>query len=117
MTRQAAVEILTAGLGQMIEIEEIKCHGHKICRLSRLVLDGPMNYKSEFILERSSWELLVSYIFPDVMDHFDGRFDFIEPGYLDTLRDRRRAKRISEKNSRHALLQDNVQSTSEDNRV
>ncbi len=117
MTRQTAIEILQAGLGQMINVEEIRCHGHKICRLSRLIPDGPMNYKLEFVLERNSWELLVSYIFPDVMEHYDARFDIIEQEYLYSLRDKRKARRDKQKNSRPNLLQGDLQSRIEDNGI
>ena len=99
MSRHVAISILTAGLGQLIHVDQPR-YGHiKACRVSRLIHRGGWDYDIEHICERATWLDLVCAIFPDASEHYDKRFDTVEQSYLYRLADERKSRNTSKTHS------------------
>lgn len=95
MSRTRALDVLTAGFGQLISLYKVQTNGHSVYRLVRLVYNGGWSYDEIFVDENESLQELVFTQFPEARNHYDGRYDTIEPVYLAKLRNERKAKRPS----------------------
>lgn len=99
MSRTRALDVLTAGFGQLISLYKVPSPCGSVYRLVRLIYNGGWSYEEQFIDENESLQELVFSCFPEARNHYDVRFDTIEPVYLAKLRNERKAKRLSKANS------------------